>query len=78
MVFSLPLTGKQIINIFVCVWFFCVFNKNKSVLSLSLSTATRKHNMVGRKYFKGEGANERLGWQKYKINNNSKNFRGAP
>jgi len=35
--------------------------------------------MVEQKYYKGEGANERLGkkYTKYnKLNNNSKNFRG--
>jgi len=41
MVFLLPLTGKQIINIFVCACFFCVFlfvfSEQKQKCSLSLN-----------------------------------------
>jgi len=42
------------------------------------SVATRKHTMVGQKYFRVGGANDRLGWSKItKINSNSENFRGG-
>jgi len=45
----------------------------------SPSAATRKHTVVGQKYFKGEGQT-RVWGQKYtkynNINNNLENFRG--
>jgi len=46
---------------------------------LPYSAATRKHTMVGQKYFKERGQTSVMEGQKYttynKINNNSENFR---
>jgi len=50
----------------------CSISIVKYQILLGCSAATRKHTMVGQKYFKGEGQT----YTKYnKINNNSENFR---
>jgi len=52
-------------------------NKLRSSRPTAFRAVTRKHTLVGQKYFKGEQTGGRQKYSKYnKINNNSENVRG--
>jgi len=76
--------SKSRISTVIILFFFDNYKahySNKIAISDRNSAETRKHTMVGLKYFKGGERNVRLeeGWQKYtecnKTNNDSENFR---